>query len=185
MWYGTFKKSYILTINFWDNSTILIIRFPKKTGAFNIVNGYYIALSCLVGCSVIFKKNLNSLIIASSSRSHVYFIKNAYYNLMSILFKFFFKKFKFQGKGYYVYKNKRNSLAFQFNYSHKINFYNYNSLMSNFSKRSWLLSSFNTNDLISRVNSIIRLRSINIFTNRGVRFHKQLLCLKKKKKLVW
>nr|AEV66653.1 rpl6_ii [Oxytricha trifallax] len=32
--------------------------------------------------------------------------------------KIFFKKLKFRGKGYYVYKNKRNTVALQFGYSH-------------------------------------------------------------------
>jgi len=32
--------------------------------------------------------------------------------------KIFFKKLKFRGKGYYIYKNKRNTIALRFGYSH-------------------------------------------------------------------
>jgi ribosomal protein L6P/L9E len=32
--------------------------------------------------------------------------------------KIFFKKIKFKGKGYYIYKNIRNTIALRFGYSH-------------------------------------------------------------------
>lgn len=89
--------------------------------------------------------------------------------------KLFFKKLKFKGKGYYIYKTRRNTIAFQFGYSHirrLFFFYNYVKFLS---KTSILMFGLNPNNLSRAGTSFRNIRPINIFTGKGVRFNKQIL----------
>ena len=63
------------------------------------------------------------LIIAISCNSY---IKQYITNLMltyNAFFKINFKKLKFKGKGYYIYRNARNTIAPQFGYAHRLYIY--------------------------------------------------------------
>jgi hypothetical protein len=46
-------------------------------------------------------------------------------NILHGFTKFFFRKIKFKGKGYYIYKNKRLTVTPQFGYAHRIYVYAY------------------------------------------------------------
>ena len=57
--------------------------------------------------------------------------------LSSIICSFsrlFFIKLKFKGKGYYLYKNARNTITPQFGYAHRIYKYNYTTVVKFLSK---------------------------------------------------
>ena len=82
---------------------------------------------------------------------------------------------KFKGKGYYVYKNSRHTLAPQFGYYHKIYVYAFNTSAKFLSKTSVLLFGLSKNDLLTVGYDFRSKKPINIFTGRGVRFSRQVV----------
>ena len=54
--------------------------------------------------------------------------------LVSSFSRVFFIKLKFKGKGYYLYKNARNTITPQFGYAHRIYKYNYTTAVKFLSK---------------------------------------------------
>ena len=84
-------------------------------------------------------------------------------------------KIKFKGKGYYIFKNKRNTITPQFGYSHRIYIYSYFTSVLFKSKTSILLFGLTSEDIISSGFIIKKTRPINIFTGRGVRFSRQIV----------
>ena len=86
-----------------------------------------------------------------------------------------FLKLKFKGKGYYIYKNRRNTVTPQFGHSHRIYIYSYFTTVKFLSKTSVLLFGFSKNDLFKTGYEIKKARPINLFTGRGVRFNRQIL----------
>jgi hypothetical protein len=86
-----------------------------------------------------------------------------------------FLKFKFKGKGYYVYKNKRNTVTPQFGYAHRLYLYSYFISVKFLSKTSIFLFGFLKSDLLKIGYGLKAMRPINIFTGRGVRFSKQVI----------
>jgi ribosomal protein L6P/L9E len=95
--------------------------------------------------------------------------------LFSCLHRPFFLKIKFKGKGYYIYKNKRNTITPQFGYSHRLYLYAYFVSVKFLSKTSIFLFGLLKSDVIKVGLGIKAMRPINIFTGRGVRFSKQII----------
>lgn len=87
----------------------------------------------------------------------------------------FFKKVKFKGKGYYLYKNYRNTITPQFGYAHRIYFYSYFASVKFLSKTSVLIFGLLRKDIYTSAHGIRNMRPINIFTGRGVRFSRQIV----------
>jgi len=86
-----------------------------------------------------------------------------------------FLKIKFKGKGYYIYKNKRSTITPQFGFAHRHYIYASYVFVKFRSKTSIVLYGTLQTDLIKIGLEIKRLRPINIFTGRGVRFNKQVI----------
>ena len=99
------------------------------------------------------------------------FFKNLFYSFNKI----FFKKIKFKGKGYYVYKNKRNTIALQFGYSHRVRLFFYYINVKFLSKTSILIFGINRMDLFKVAYTFKSVKPINIFTGKGIRFSKQII----------
>lgn len=123
-----------------------------------------------------FDKNSRGLII------NLTFINNytkLYISLLksfsNVLLKPFFIKVKFKGKGYYLYKSYRNTVTPQFGYSHRLYIYTFFSYVTFLTKTSLILFGFNHKDILWLSRSVYKLRPINIFTGRGVRFSKQIV----------
>lgn len=111
-----------------------------------------------------------------------YYINNYYrmfWNFLNQVLKSFYSpsllKLKFKGKGYYIYKNKRNTITPQFGYAHRLYLYSYFVSVKFLSKTSIMLFGFNKDDLVKIGLGIKQMRPINIFTGRGVRFSKQII----------
>lgn len=102
------------------------------------------------------------------------FIANLKY-LLSIFSFPAFNKLKFRGKGYYIYKNVRNTIAPQFGYAHRI--YIYSSFLSVkfLSKVKVFIFGFLKSDVLKTSFLLKSKRPINIFTGRGVRFSRQII----------
>jgi ribosomal protein L6P/L9E len=87
----------------------------------------------------------------------------------------FFNKLKFKGKGYYIFKNLRNTIAPRFGYSHRLYIYSYYVSVKFLSKTCILLFGLNKKDILQVSFELYYTRTCNIFTNRGIRFAKQII----------
>jgi len=181
MWFGLLKKNtnfYTIILNdlnfiFFKKNIFYYIYITNKKYfiKFFLKNYFLIKYNNLV---------LKLLLIENNSVIRLYlttFLK--VYILTFFIYKF--KKVKFDGKGYYLYKNKRNVLGLQFNYSHKVNIFALNIFIKNFSKRSWIFFGINRNKLSYLYNYLRMFRKINVFTLRGIRFSNQIIFNKKRK----
>lgn len=125
----------------------------------------------------------NDVIKIDTKLSNSYYpVFISYYN--SVLHSFYkpaFKKIKFRGKGYYIYKNLRNTIAPQFGYSHRIYIYSYFNHVKFIGKTKIILFGLTKNDLIKAGLTLKSKRPINIFTGRGVRFARQIVYKKQGK----
>ena len=138
---------------------------------------YYLKIPLPVGLgNMSFDPNTNIFKINS------YYINNYYklfWNFLTQVLKSFyspsFVKLKFKGKGYYIYKNKRNTITPQFGYAHRLYLYSYFASVKFLSKTSIIIFGFEWRDLIKISLGIKNMRPINIFTGRGVRFSKQII----------
>ena len=116
-------------------------------------------------------------------------LANSYYptyiaNYSSILNSFYkpvFKKIKFRGKGYYIYKNSRNTIAPQFGYSHRLYIYSYFNKVKFIGKTTVIVFGLIKHDVVKASLILKSKRSINIFTGRGVRFSRQIVYKKQGK----
>ena len=113
---------------------------------------------------------------------HSLYINNNYRMFLSYLdlvftafYKPFFRKVKFKGKGYYIYKNKRNTITPQFGYSHRLYLYSYFASVKFLSKTSVFVFGLLKSDVIFTTLGIKSMRPINIFTGRGVRFSREVI----------
>ena len=111
-----------------------------------------------------------------------YYINNFVLTYLQIVSSFYqiltkpiFSKIKFKGKGYYVYKNYRNTVTPQFGYSHRLYLYAYYINVVFITKTSLILFGCNLKDIKYISNKFVKWRNINIFTGRGVRFSKQII----------
>ena len=100
---------------------------------------------------------------------------NCLLNLLRTFSSVKFVKMKFKGKGYYVYKNYRHTIAPQFGYYHRIYVYAFNVSVKFLSKTSVLLFGLSKRDLVTVGFDFQSKKNINIFTGRGVRFSRQVI----------
>lgn len=104
----------------------------------------------------------------------------AFYNtliqqLFTSFYTPFFNKLKIKGKGYYVYKNFRNTITHQLGHSHRTYIYSYFVNVKFLSKTTILLFGLSKKDVFLISAKIRNSKYINIFTGRGVRFAKQVI----------
>jgi ribosomal protein L6P/L9E len=86
-----------------------------------------------------------------------------------------FFKLKFKGKGYYVFKNRRNTISPQFGFSHRLHLYSFSLVVRFLSKTKVFLIGFSKKDLFKVATEFKSMKPINVFTGRGVRFAKQVV----------
>ena len=84
-----------------------------------------------------------------------------------------FIRMKFRGKGYYIYKTTRNTIAPNFGYAHRVYVYAYAVSLKFLSKTSIIMFGFSKKDLLEAGYCFKATRPINVFTGRGVRFSRQ------------
>ena len=89
--------------------------------------------------------------------------------------RLFCNKLKFKGKGYYIYKNARNTVTPQFGHAHRIYNYAYNVSVKFLSKTTIFIYGLSSRDILKVSYGIKKMKPINIFTGRGVRFSKQII----------
>lgn len=120
--------------------------------------------------------NTSSFIIHSLYINNNYRVfLNSLDSVLTSFYKPFFKKIKFKGKGYYIYKNKRNTITPQFGYSHRLYLYSYFSSVKFLSKTTVFVFGLLKRDTVKTSYGIKSMRPINIFTGRGVRFSREVI----------
>jgi hypothetical protein len=118
----------------------------------------------------------STLLITNSYTPNFY--KLYFKQILSVFFSFcklFFLKLKFKGKGYYIYKNSRNTITPQFGHSHRIYIYSYFLSVKFLTKTAVFLFGSSKKDILTISHSIKNAKFINIFTGRGVRFARQIV----------
>lgn len=95
--------------------------------------------------------------------------------VFSSFYKPAFRKIKFKGKGYYIYKNFRNTITPQFGYSHRLYLYSHFVSVKFLNKTTIFLFGLLKTDVVRVGHGIRAMRPINIFTGRGVRFSKEII----------
>lgn len=105
-------------------------------------------------------------------------------NLQKLLYLFShvqFVRMKFRGKGYYIYRTLRNTIAPNFGYAHRVYVYSYFVSLKFLRKTAIILFGLLKTDLFKAGDAFKRTRPINVFTGRGVRFNRQIIYRKKGK----
>jgi hypothetical protein len=90
-------------------------------------------------------------------------------------FGFFFYKIKFRGKGYHMYRNRRNTIVFRFGRCHRSYRYGVMLTAKTLSKTSILFFSPSLSHIHNTLLQVRAVRSINRFTLRGIRFARQIV----------
>jgi hypothetical protein len=188
LWYGLKKRNQN---NFKKiNYTNLYIHIPykwnfisltsnvKKINFFIFFSKTYIFKFRLLNFKykLFFDKNLNLLTISFIYTNN---FSKIYWNLLNLIFnsfyKPFFQKIKFKGKGYYVFKTLKNTITFQFCYSHRLYLYSYFSTVIFLTKTVILLFGLLKKDVLTISSKIKDVKPLNIYTGRGIRFSKQIV----------
>lgn len=106
---------------------------------------------------------------------HSYLFWKNFQHLVYSLNLIFFKKIRFKGKGYYMYKDKRNTITPQFGYAHRIYAFTHSTKVRFLSKTKIVIYGLHETDIVIDSWQIRNMRRMNIFTGRGVRFAKQIV----------
>ena len=138
---------------------------------------YYYNFSLPLKNSIInFDKKIGIISFSSLSINSFIFNWSNLINFYLYLFtSFIFKKIKFKGKGYYIYKNIRNTITPQFGYSHRIYIYSFFNKIRFLTKTKVLVFGILKSDVLKVASTIKNKRPINIFTGRGVRFSSEIV----------
>jgi hypothetical protein len=173
-----FSTNYLQLLPNWNYSLVV-----SKNNSFKFKTLYFYTTSYFFNITLPidfanFKFDKGSRIFFFTIRLSSNYLK-PYLNLVKLLFQVFYKplflKLKFKGKGYYIFKNQRNTITPQFGFSHRIYVYSYSTVVKFLTKTKVFLFGLSQRDLLTSGYSIKAMRPINIFTGRGVRFSKQLI----------
>lgn len=172
----TYKDIFFLLPSQW---TFIVLKSSKS----NFYSFYLFSHAYFFKFAI--PRELTSISICKNtnvvSGSSYYFTPNIYVwvkevnTIISTLTSFLFKKLKFKGKGYYIYKNARNTIAPQFGYYHRIYIYSFFNKVKFLSKTKLLIFGLIKKDIVCTSYALKSKRTINIFTGRGVRFARQLI----------
>lgn len=104
-----------------------------------------------------------------------------FHKLLFSFFRIFFRKLKIVGKGYYIYKNFRNTITPTFGHAHRLYFYSFFTSVKFLSKTSIFIFGLSVDDILLKAYEIQNSKPANIFTGRGVRFTRQIVYKKQGK----
>jgi ribosomal protein L6P/L9E len=140
-------------------------------------NCYFFKLSVPITTSkVLFDPNTSVFILHTAYANNNYRLFLGQIDLVfSAFYRPYSRKIKFKGKGYYIYKNRRNTITPQFGYSHRLYLYSYFVTVRFLSKTSIFLFGLLKSDVVNISLGIKSMRPINIFTGRGVRFSREII----------
>ena len=157
---------------------IIIKSFCRNVYITKIYNStyFFFLIIPLINVTISFNKNLSVLDITGYKLNSYFLFYLRYVSIYIFHFIiFFFKKIKFKGKGYYIYKSLRNTITPQFGYSHRIYIYSYFNFIKFLTKTKLLIFGLNKSDILLNSYKLKSKRPINIFTSRGVRFTSEII----------
>ena len=99
----------------------------------------------------------------------------AFQRSVNTLQKLLFKRLTYTGKGYRVYLKNKNRIFMQLGYSHKVYVSTSNIAYVFLMKTKFLFLSFCHFSLDRYMQEITLLRSLNIFTSKGIRLSRQVV----------
>ena len=167
---------YVYKPSGWDAIILNDKTANTKVIFFSSVN-YFFKLSVPATIpKVLFDSNTSMFVLHTAYMNNNYRLFLKQIDLVfSSFYRPYFRKIKFKGKGYYIYKNKRNTITPQFGYSHRLYLYSYFVSVRFLSKTSIFLFGLLKSDVITISLGIKSMRPINIFTGRGVRFSREII----------
>ena len=176
-----YLKTYLIFVP--ETFSLLLLKSNKLRWILLYNKTYKFIFPCNSSYMILsFGFTANTIKLETLAANFYYSTYVATYNqLLSVFYKPSFKKIKFRGKGYYIYKNARNTIAPQFGYSHRLYIYSYFNKVKFIGKTIIILFGLVKNDLVSAGIDLKSKRSINIFTGRGVRFSRQVVYKKQGK----
>jgi len=134
---------------------ISIFKFNKKNKTHNLFylysSYYFFYFSGINYKNFIFFSSFTSVLhfrrLFTDNFFYTYwnFFKNIFFSFSKV----YFKKLKFKGKGYYVYKGKRNTVATQFGFSHMTRVFGYNISLKFLTKTIILIFGINKFDILT------------------------------------
>lgn len=166
----------------WDSVLVVTKNTPKVIYAYE--KNYYFKIPTT--------KSDYSIRFDNATNTYTIYSTNIWTSLKSFLDKInnnalltikpVFSKLKFIGKGYYLFKNQRNTLAPRFGYSHRIYIYWKTLHITILSKKSLLCINRDPRALYLNLLQFISIKQLNIFTLRGIRLTKQIVYKKNNQK---
>lgn len=122
-----------------------------------------------------------TIVIENRYKNSIFFFKKTIlYKYIKQISSFNFIKIKFSGKGYKIKKNNKNNLMLLFNRAHITHLWWKNIILKKLKKYKLYLRYTQNNKIV--IKTITKIRSINVFTKKGLRQSKQILFKKKGKK---
>jgi ribosomal protein L6P/L9E len=176
--YGNLKKNIINYIIPHRWNCVVIYNLRKKSYYLNIYsNIYYFIIPITTQKTLLnFDLSTNQLWVQSSySNNFSLLYTKIIHTIYQSFIKPYFRKIKFKGKGYYIYKNYRNTITPQFGYSHRLYLYGFYLNVVFLSKTSLIVFGLNVSHVSYVSSKLLKWRPVNIFTGRGIRFSKQLI----------
>lgn len=123
-----------------------------------------------------FDKNLNLFAFTHSATPYCYYVAlRALQLALNTFQKPFFLKIRFRGKGYYMYKNHRQTIAPQFGYAHRVYVYAQACSVKFLSKTKILLFGLSKQEVLKTGHGLTHVKPVNVFTGRGIRFARQVI----------
>jgi ribosomal protein L6P/L9E len=123
-----------------------------------------------------YDNSINVIVLSFYFKNNFFSLFWSYFKILFFSFsKIFFKKLKFKGKGYYIYKNIRNTIALQFGYSHMMYIYSFFVTVKFITKTTILMFGTNYTSILKKSYSLFNIKKINIFTGKGIRFSRQII----------
>lgn len=121
-------------------------------------------------------KNLNNIEYKNCFlNNNFYCLNHNFYNFLEKLNSYYFLKIKFKGKGYKIEFFKKKIINFHFGRSHQSIILYKNIKIKKLSKNKFIILKNNYNLLKQVGNKIINIRSLNIYTTRGLRLSRQIV----------
>ena len=174
--YTTVTRYNIYIPSFWDFYLLdsgaglpVVLKLYGRNLYFNIILPSNIT-------SVNFNKWSSILNVSCFKTTRLYktWLKNTL-DILNLMNSYFFSKLKFRGKGYYIYKSTRSTIAPQFGYAHRVYIYSFFNAVRFLGKTKVLVFGFLKQDVLITLLNIKQKRPINIFTGRGVRFAQEII----------
>ena len=170
------KRVYCLPSN-WKRVLVQSKKTRKDYILYLFNEYYYFKIFVINSYLKLYVDNVSNTLVIRHSFGVPFdsFFYKLFINLFRSFSYWFYTRLKIRGKGYYVYKNFRNTITHQFGHSHRRYIYAYFVFTKFLSKTVVYLAGNSKSDIFLVGKTIQRSKYINIFTGRGVRFSRQVL----------